>query len=395
MSSPFPKLPVVLTCALMILLCGCERKKQVVPPPPPKVIVSHPVEKRVTDYVTFTGTTDALQFVQVRARVEGWLETIKFEPGARVKKGELLFVIDPRPFQAEVDRKKALLDARQADLNLAQTNLRRAKDLLASASISQLQFDETKAKELVAQSQVEIAKAELEEAKLDLAYTSVESAINGRVSRNYVDVGNLVGAGEKTLLTEIVNDSEIYVYFEVSEREYLKFKRMHEGRLREGEAKDSKGFPVQLQLADEKDFPHEGRIDFVEPKLDESTGTVQVRAVFPNKDGFLQAGLFGRVRIPVRTRTALLVPESAVGISQAGRYVLTVNKDNKVESKTVETGFLDGTRRVIDKGLSKTDRVVVNGIQRARPGRKVDPQEQEHSGSDNKKTSDSPQPSSE
>lgn len=370
------KLPCIAAVGVVLcLVSACERKAEAPPPRLPEVIVSRPVEKKVTDYLEFTGQTDALEFVQIRARVEGWLESIEFEPGAPVKKGQELFVIDPRPYQAEVDQKSALLAGKKADLNLAKTNLKRAEQLLQTASISQLQFDENKAKELVAQADVGVAEADLEKAKLNLTYTSVTSPINGRVSRNMVDQGNLVGATEKTLLTEVVNDEKVYVYFDVSERDYLLLRRLYPEK-REERVTDSERVPVFMQLADETGYPHEGRIDFSEPRVDPSTGTLQARAIFPNEARLLVSGLFARVRVPYRTEDALLVPEVAVGISQVGRYVLIVNKDNVVEQKIVETGHLeDDEMRVIRKGLQKDDRVIVKGIQRARPGSKVQPKE--------------------
>lgn len=356
-------------------IVGCSEKVQVAVPPPAEVIVSHPLKKEVTQYLEFTGTAAALEFVEIRARVEGWLESIHFTPGSRVKKGDLLFVIDPRPFQAIVDQYEAALKGKQADLQLKQANLKRAQQLLSTASISQLQYDVQSAEEAVARAQVGISKADLDKAMLDLAYTRVTAPIDGRVSRNYVDLGNLVGtAGDKTLLTEIVNDGSVYVYFDVSERDLLmlirKFPKMETEAI-----SDKERAPAYLQLADETGYPHKGRVDFIESRVDPSTGTLRVRAVFPNDNGLLVSGLFGRVRVPIEQKEALLVPELAVGISQAGRYVLVVNKDHIVEQRLVKTGQLEGTLRVVNEGLAKDEWVVVNAIQRARPGAKVSPKE--------------------
>jgi RND family efflux transporter MFP subunit len=351
-------------------ILGCSEKNQVAAPPPAEVIVSHPLKKEVTEFLEFTGTTAALEFVEIRARVEGWLESIHFEPGSRVKKGDQLFLIDPRPFQARVEQYEAALKGKDADLQLKQANLKRAQQLLASASISQLQYDVQSAEEAVAASQVGISKADLDKARLDLAYTRVEAPINGRASRNYVDIGNLVGAGEKTLLTEIVNDTSIYVYFDISERDLLKLMRRFPKI--DGESTADRDKPVAyLQLADETGYPHVGKIDFVESRVDPSTGTLRVRAIFPNEKGLLVAGMFGRVRVPIEQKEALLVPEIAVGIGQGGRHVLVVDKDRMVELRPVKTGHLEGPLRVIEEGLQKDDWVVVNAIQRARPGSKV------------------------
>ncbi len=355
-------------------LLGCSEKAQVAVPTPAEVIVSHPLKKEVTQYLEFTGTTAALEFVEIRARVEGWLESIDFTPGSQVKKGDLLFIIDPRPFQARVDQYEAALKGKQADLQLKQANLKRAQQLLSTASISQLQYDVQSAEEAVAGAQVGISKADLDKAMLDVAYTRVLAPINGRVSRNYVDIGNLVGAGEKTLLTEIVNDSLVYVYFDVSERDVLMLLRKFP-KIDAEAIPDKEKPPAYLQLADETGYPHTGQLDFVESRVDPSTGTLRVRAIFSNEKNLLVPGLFGRVRVPIEQKEALLVPELAVGISQAGRYVLVVNKDQIVEQRLVKTGQLEGTLRVVDEGLAKDEWVVVNAIQRARPGAKVTPKE--------------------
>ncbi len=355
-------------------ILGCSEKAQVAVAPPAEVIVSHPLKKEVTQYLEFTGTTAALEFVEIRARVEGWLESVNFAPGSQVKKGDLLFVIDPRPFQAQVDQSEAALKGKQADLQLKQANLKRAQQLLSTASISQLQYDVENANEAVAVAQVGIAKADLEKAKLDLAYAKVNAPTNGRVSRNYVDIGNLVGAKDKTLLTEIVNDSSVYVYFDVSERDLLMLIRKFP-KIEAEAVSDREKPPAYLQLADETAYPHEGKIDFIESRVDPSTGTLRVRAIFSNDKGLLVPGLFGRVRVPIEQKDALLIPELAVGFSQAGRYVLIVNKDQIVEQRSVKTGQLEGTLRVIEEGLGKDEWVVVNAIQRARPGAKVTPKE--------------------
>jgi multidrug efflux system membrane fusion protein len=362
----------VLVVVVMAGVISCTSGQKVPAPPPPKVTVSHPLQKKITDYAEFSGQTTALEAADVRARVEGWLQKIQFEPGSKVKEGDLLFEIDPKPYAAQVAQFEALLMGKKADLTLAETNLARSRQLLAKAAVSQLQYDQSKAEDLVAKAQVGIAEANLEKAQLDLSYTKVTAPISGTVSRNYVDRGNLVGAKDKTLLTRVVDTSKIYFYFDVSERDYLQLRRM----LLESAEKAERGDrTVHLQLADESGYPHQGMIDFAEPALDPSTGTLRARAIFNNQDGILTGGLFGRVRIPLRTRQALLVPDLAIGIAQAGRYVMVVTKENVAEQRLVETGALRGTLRVIEKGLSKEDWVVVIGIQRAQPGRRVDPQE--------------------
>ncbi len=370
------KLPAIIMAGLLILigLLGCGGGPQPEALQPPEVMVSRPLKKKVMEFLEFPGTTAALEFVEIRARVEGWLESVNFEPGSRVEKGALLFLIDPKPYQAQVDQDEAALRGREADRNLKDANLKRSAQLLSTGSVSQLQYDVQKAEELVASSHVGIATANLEKDKLNLSYTRITAPIAGRVSRNYVDVGNLVGAKDKTLLTEIVNDDSVYVYFDVSERDLLMLMRRWP-RIQDEVPTNREKPPALLQLADESGYPHEGRIDFAEPKIDPSTGTLRVRAVFDNKKKLLVPGLFGRVRVPLEEKEALLVPELAVGMAQAGRYVLVVGKDQVVEQRLVETGPLEGTLRVIEKGLKPDDRVVINGIQRARPGAKVTPKD--------------------
>jgi membrane fusion protein, multidrug efflux system len=368
MNRPLRWLPAAI--AAVLLIWGCTNKAEVRVPPPPEVIVSHPLQKEATRYLEFTGITSALESVEIRARVEGWLQSVDFVPGSNVKKGALLFVIDPKPFQAQVNQYEASLKGKQAELQLKKVNLKRAQQLLATASISQLQFDQRRAEEQVGEAQVGIVQADLDKANLNLGYTKVTAPITGQVSRNYVDVGNLVGAGTNTKLAEIVNATSLYVYFDVSERDVLMLNRMFHDQ-----AVEKKKPRAYLQLADETGYPHTGYIDYAEPKIDPNTGTLKARAVFPNVKSLLVPGLFGRIRVPIEKKQALLVPEVAVGISQAGRYVLVVNKDHVVEERLVKTGQAEHSLRVIEDGLKKDDWVVVNGIQRARPGAKVSTKE--------------------
>ena len=370
------KLSVVLiiVASASVSIFGCSEKPQVALSPPPEVIVSHPLKKEVTQFLEFTGTTAPLEFVEIRARVEGWLESIRFEPGSEVKQGDLLFVIDPRPFQAQVDKKEAALKGKQAELKLKEANLKRAQRLVATGSITPLQYDVQNEEESVAEAQVGIAKAELEEAKLKLAYTQVTAPISGHISRSYVGVGNLVGAKEKTLLTEIVDDSSVYVYFDVSGRDLLMLMRIWGPNIRTKSPADREKPPAYLQLPDESGYPYEGKVVFAEPRADPNTHTLKGIAIFSNKKGLLVPGLSGRVRVPIR-KEALLVPESSVGIGQAGRYVMVVNKDHVVEQRLVKTGQLEGSLRVIDEGLAKDEWVVTDAIQRASPGAKVTPKE--------------------
>ena len=358
---------------LLLAVSGCEKgTDSFVPPPPPEVTISLPVKQEVTDYLEFTGNIKAVESVEIRARVQGFLDKMNFDPGQYVKAGDLLFIIDPRPFQTRVDQQEAALKVREAALNLAQVKEEKSANLLRTSSISEISFLEDKANRDMALAHVGAAKADLEEAKLQLDYTQVKSPINGRVGRNLVDLGNLVGAQEKTLLTTVVNDSSIYAYFNISENDLLMIARLY-GREGRGGNTQSYETPCLLALADEKDFPHPGKIDFVDTQVDSSTGTLTIRAVFTNKSGILLPGLFVRLRVPLKKREALLITNLAVGIDQGGRYVLVVNNDNVVEQRTVTIGQeIDGLR-VIESGLAPEDWVITNGVQMARPGTKVTP----------------------
>lgn len=360
---------------LMALLCtgmlGCSEKSEMAAPPPPEVVVNHPIEKEVTDYLEATGTTQAIESVDIRARVRGFLDKVNFQPGARVKAGDVLFVIDPREFKAREQQAAATVEQNEAQRRLAQVKADKAKNLLSSGSVAELTFLEEEAKRDVEKAQVDRAKADLDKAKLDMGFTEVRTPISGKVGVNLVDAGNLVGANENTLLTHVVNDESIYVYFNVPERDVLKYKRLYVGR--NGDDGDDKEAKAYMSLADETGYPHEGVVDYVDPQVDPGTGTLRARAVFPNPKGLLSPGLFARIRIPMAKRQALLIPEIAVGIDQRGEYALVVGPQNIVEYRPVKTGQLEDRMRVIDSGLKAEDWVVVQGIQKARPGSKVIP----------------------
>jgi RND family efflux transporter MFP subunit len=365
---PIPKVSCVLTFSTLLLFACGQGTEKYIPPAPPEVSVSHPEKKEVTDYLEFTGNTKALESVEIRARVQGFLDRMSFEPGQKVKAGEVLFVIDPRPFRARVDQQQATLKAKKAASNLAKIKAEKAASLFSSASISELTLLEENANRDVALAQVGVAEADLEEARLQLDYTQVKSPINGRVSRNLVDLGSLVGAHEKTLLTTVVNDESVYAYFHISENDLLMLMRTYGAK--EDQSPDA---PCHLCLADETDFPHKGKLDFVDTQVDPGTGTLTVRALFPNDTGLLMPGLFVRLRVPLKQREALFVPNLAIGMDQAGRNVLVVNNDNVVEQRPVQVGQLVGRLRVVEKGLSEHDWVITNGMQRARPESKVNP----------------------
>jgi RND family efflux transporter MFP subunit len=340
------------------------------------VTVAHPVEREVTEWDTYTGHLEAPEAVKVAARVSGLITQAPFDEGAIVKKGDLLFVIDDRPYKADLDAKLADQQKAEAQLLIAQLNYNRIAPLLNKASTQQ-EVDEAKAQVAQGEASVASAKAAVETSRLNLEWCRVLSPIDGRVSNKLVTVGNLVngGTGQVTLLTTVQSVSPMYCYVDVDENSVLKYQKLRsEGKL----ASIYKGkVPCYMGLADETGFPHEGYIDFVDNHIDPSTGTQRVRGVLENKDGMLIPGLFARLRVPGSGQyKAMLIPDTAVGNDQDQRSVLVVDKDNKVEPRRVMVGALFGNLRAIVSGLQPDDLVIINGQMHARPGAVVAPTEQ-------------------
>jgi membrane fusion protein, multidrug efflux system len=279
-------------------------------------------------------------------------------------------LIDPRQYEASVKEAQGKVDAKKASWKLAQTELQISQQLESKEAISGLRLEKKVAERDSAKAEVDLAEADLDQAKLNLEWTQVTSPIKGRVSRNKVDIGNLVGATEKTLLTTVVDDDPIYAYFNVSELDLLPLLRRYG---KDPASRPSVKAPIFLGLADETGYPHEGHFDFAETTVDPSTGTIQVRGIFPNPDGLLMAGMFVRVRIPVEKRMVLLVPDIAVQFDQGGKYVLALNSENIVQQKRIKMGEQADDMRVIEYGLTPNDRVITTGTQQARPGFKVNP----------------------
>jgi RND family efflux transporter MFP subunit len=361
-------------------LCGCEKSGEFVPPPPPQVTVQPPSVREVTTYREFTGRTEAVDTVEVRARVKGFLESVDFEPGAKVRAGDpgdesdpgdLLFTIESAPFVAAVDSARAALAQQVAAQELAQVTLDRAQTAYDKGAVSEIEMAEKRAELDAAKAAVDAAQAALQTAEIDLSYTRIYAPISGRISRELVSVGNLVGAGESTLLTTIVQDDPIYAYVNISERDLLRY--LAEGR--PSRRPREQRTHVLLQTADGETYKHEGEVDFADNRVDSTTGTVQVRAVFPNPDGKLFPGLFVRVLAPDETGEQMLVPEVALLRDLAGAYVLVADDEDIVQRRDVQLGSRIQTERIIASGLEPGDRVIVNGIQRAIPGNPVSPQE--------------------
>jgi RND family efflux transporter MFP subunit len=357
------------------VLAGCGEKNAYVPPPPPKVVVAQPLQQDVPLYVELTGNTKAFNEVKLEARVQGFLEQIKYVDGAAVKKGDLLFVIQQSTYQAQLDQAKATLEANKASQANAQVEYSRQSTLGQQQFASQSRVDDAKTKLAETSAAVLGAQANLEVANINLGYTEVTAPFDGIASRHLVSVGALVGYAGPTELASVVQIDPIYVYFEVSE---TVVQRVKEALSRLGKTmRDVHDVPVEIGLQIEEGYLHKGVIDYIAPQIDASTGTLQVRGIFENKDAALLPGMFARVRVPIRRPApALLVPDTAIGTSQLGRYVLVVNKDNVVEQRTVTIGQVDKGLRVIESGLKPDDLVVIDGVQRAIPGNKVDPDKQ-------------------
>jgi len=367
--------PWGLLLAILMFLAACGEKSTYVPPPPPKVTVSQPVKRQVTDYLEFTGNTQAINTVQLRARVEGYLDKVLFHDGDRVKKGQLLFLIQQNTYEAKLRQAEADILAQKARLRHAQTEFVRFSNLLRQKAASQTDVDQWLYERDSARAALLVAQAKRDLARLDLGYTKVTAPFDGRIDRRLKDPGNLVGSGESTVLAEINQIAPIYVYFTINEKDLLRI--MAEIQAASSPANKGK-WPVSLGLANEKGYPHRGHLDFTAISVTPSTGTLLLRGVFPNQDGTILPGLFARVRAPVgRPRMALLVPQVAIAYDQQGSYVLVVNEKNVVDRRAITAGQQVDDLRVIEDGLKESEWVVVEGLLRAIPGREVSPQKEE------------------
>lgn len=362
---------------------GCKKEGEgntYAPPPPPEVIVAHPVKQEVVAYKTYTGVVEASESVELRARVQGFLEKVGFQPGQQVKKGDVLFEIDKRQYQASVDQAVAQVHAQEAALVGAENDARLARELADQRAGPEIDAIIKLAKRDVVKADLEKARAELAEARLNLDYCTITAPIDGRITNNLVDAGNLVGRGEPTLLATIVQATPAYVSIDASEADVLDVRRdsARAGGSREpGQISPGNWRPCELALAGEREFKTKGRVDYVAPELDRETGTLTVRTRYENTDNRLLPGLFARVRFAMSRSDALVVPEAALLSDQQGRYAMVVNEENAVEVRRVQIGVLDGPMRVVESGLTPEDRVIVLGALKARPGSKVAPKKQE------------------
>ena len=360
----------------ILAMAGCAPAPSVQSEPAPmRVTVSYPIERDVTDYADFTARIAAVDSVEVRAHVWGYLEKVNFKEGALVKKGDVLFELDPRPYQATLDQAKAKVLQDEAQLKFDEEEYKRNRSLASTKSISRSDLDKSEAARGVDIANIAADKAVVASRQLDLEYTKVTAPVSGRVSRYVVTVGNLIQSGDQgggTLLTTIVSVDPMYAYFDVDERTVLRVRQL----IREGKAKSARDvdWPVSLGLATDDGFPHQGTINFVDNQVNPKTGTLRVRGVFPNKDDILSAGYFARVRVPIGPpHKTVLVSDRAIDTDQGQKIVYVVDQESKVVVRPVRLGSLHDGRRAIEDGLTSGDRVIVTGLQQVRPGSLVEP----------------------
>jgi len=353
--------------------------------PPAAVTVSQPVQREIAEWDEYTGRFEAVEAVDIRARVSGYLDEVHFKDGQDVKKGDLLFVIDPRPFELALALAQAEFDQANVRIQNATLDVDRGRPLLDRKVISEKVFDDRSNILREAQAAAKVAEARVASAKLDFEFTRVLAPISGRIGRTIVTMGNFVSAGgssEGTTLARIVGQDPIYVYFDVSENNAIKYKRLVEkGSISAGTAL---GTAIELALPDETGFPHKGRLDFLDNRLDAGTGTLGARGVMDNPQGLFSAGMFARVRLQGSERyTATLLPDEAIGTDQATKFVYVVGDDALPVRKTVKLGPLSEGLRVVRSGIGSDDWVVVKGLARVRPGQKLAPKRETIKVSDN------------
>ena len=358
-----PLIPgLAAVCLAAATLAGCkDANGNAVPAPAaagaPSVSTAAVLEKTIAETQEFSGRLEAIDVVAIRPRVGGFITAVNFKPGSEVKKGDVLFEIDPRPFQAEAERAEAAANAAQARAALARLELARAEKLLSDKAIAQREFDERAAGQKESDASARAARAQAEAAKLNLSYTRVIAPINGRVSKAEITLGNLVDPA--AVLTSVVSLDRIYASFDGDESTYLRVARRAHG---------AAPIPVRVGLSNEDGFPHEGKLEFVDNQLDSRTGSVRLRAVFANTDRSMAPGLFARVQIGGDLRKEMLISDRAIGTDQSHKFVFIVNSDGKAEYRAVKLGPIVDGLRVVREGLKPGEKIVVNGLQRVKPG---------------------------
>ena len=376
---PFARLaPLIVASGMAALLASCGEEQKAAAPPPPVVTVAHPTRRTVIDMDEYVGRFVAVNSVEIRARVSGYLDQVHFTDGQTVKQGDLLFSIDKRPFQTSLDQARANLAQARANMAFADADLARGAQLVRDKTITEQTFDQRTQAKRVADASVAAQEAATRQAALDLQFTELRAPVDGRIGDRRVSPGNLVTGGtggNTTLLAMIVSLDPIRFEFTFDEASYLRYERLSKAG-QDMTSRDGSAL-VSLRLIDEPDYGYQGRMDFVDNVIDRSSGTIRGRAVFTNPNGVFTPGMFGRLRVPGSpSYQALLVPDAAIGTEQARKYLLVVDGENVVRQKYVTLGQVSDNLRVIKDGLAPEDRVIVNGLMRARPGQKVTPQEE-------------------
>ncbi len=368
---------IVLSVALLVAACGDSGDKPA-GPPPPAVTVANPVKRKISDFDEYVGRFVAIDSVEVRARVSGYLEKVHFTDGQLVKDGDLLFSIDKRPFQNTLDQVRATLTQAKANLAYAESDLIRGQQLVRDKTITEQTFEQRQQSKRTAEANVQANEAMVRQAELDLQFTELRAPVAGRIGDRRISPGNLITggtSGNTSLLATIVSGDPIRFEFTFDEGSFLRYERI--ARNGTDVASRGTGVPVSLKLIDEHDFGHRGRMDFIDNVIDRGTGTIRGRAQFRNLDGIFTPGMFARVQVPASAPyDTLLVPDVAIGTEQVRKFVYVVGPDNTVSQKFLTLGQLSDNLRVVKEGLLPDDRVIVNGMSRARPGAKVTPQDQ-------------------
>ncbi len=371
-------LAICVTCLAMVSnIVGCSRvSSQLAEQPVPKVTVMEVVSQQTVDADEYIGQTAASEIVEVRSRVFGYMKSVDFQDGDYVTEGQTLFTIEPDEYEAIHQQSLSRVELQAANLELAKAKFARQESLLKLGAVSQEEWEEARAGVLSSTAMITSAKADANRTAIDLKYTVLKSPISGRIDRAFITKGNLLtgGMSSGTLLTKIVNEQPMHVYFDVDEKSLLRYMRQRsESRESSPGSLRTLGLACFVQLADEKEFMHEGQLDFASSEVDSSTGTARIRGVFANEDRSLVSGLFVRVRVPVsEPYQALLIPEQALARDQNLRYVFIVDQNSAAVRRDVELGAQRGDLRIISSGLQLGDRVVVKGLQRIKPGQKVE-----------------------
>ena len=384
--------PLLITLLLFVMGCS-EGKSKSASVPPAKVTVTSALEQEITDFDDFVGRTEASETVEVRSRVSGFIDSIQFQDGSQVEKGQLLFEIEPDLYSAIYDQSLARIELWEAKKDLAEKKLARSQLLIPNGAISKEEYDESVSAVKEAEAAKDTAIADAKKTALDVKYTKIRAEIAGRIDRAFVTPGNMVtgGLGSGTLLTRIVSNHPIYAYLDVDERTVLRYLRRMNPSTQDTPSGETVATPASetaarvavvngtipcyMQLADEKDFPHAGTIDFVENRVDSATGSIKVRGVFPNTNSMLTGGLFVRIRVPVSdSYRGVLIPEQAIGTDQNIKFAYVVGSDNVPQRRNLVLGAQRGAMRVVKSGIEPNQKVIYRGLQRVRPGKAVEPE---------------------